>query len=832
MRKTLRQKKRTTGPARDDRLRKYDALIEAMRFLSEVAAKLYGLTDASSIYKTVIDAFRASDSYLCAILLLTDDKKHLVLEGLSVAPAKLQAAEKAAGAGQEKFLIDLAEAPVYARVIECDAIFSTDAVAVMNEGFPKGRGKVVPRVAKMLGFDKKRTLMLPIRVNGRSVGVMGITPPEMFDDFIPSALIFSRQVSSALELAYANAERERSESRFRLIAQYMADVIWVMDVESMRFTYVGPSVEKMRGFTPEEIMAQPVSAALTPESEKKVNELLYTRIPQFLRGSLQPQSSAYEIDQPRKDGSVVHTEVMATILLNERGKIEVLGISRDITERKRSEEQINMLKHSIDMHFDGIYWMDRENAFVYVNDAGCKALGYSREELIGRSIGMVNPRATPEAMSRVWGLLREKGAFASESVHRRKDGSEFQVEIVSTYVRFDGREYNCGFARDITDRKRSEAMLLNVQKLESLAVLAGGIAHDFNNLLGGIFGYIDLAADISNQKEVASYLSKALGSIDRARGLTQQLLTFAKGGAPIKKVDKLNSFIRETTKFALSGSRIRSVFSIPDDLWACDFDRPQIGQVIDNIVINAQQAMPDGGVIAVSAENVAAGKSAPAALPAGDYVRISIADQGVGMPQEMLPRIFDPFYTTKPKGHGLGLATCYSIVNRHGGCIEVESEPGKGSTFNVYLPAAPGSTAEIASGAAPEFKGEGTILLMDDEKEILEITSTMLRSLGYAAVCVTGGSEALAYLSSEAATKQKITGMIFDLTIPGGMGGKETVVEVRKTDPGTPVFVTSGYAEDPIMANPKEYGFTASIRKPFRISELVSMLRNHMNDKS
>jgi PAS domain S-box-containing protein len=416
---------------------------------------------------------------------------------------------------------------------------------------------------------------------------------------------------------------------------------------------------------------------------------------------------------------------------------------------------------------------------------------------------------------------------------RHPDGAERIIKANGIVLRDNnGRAIRMlGINLDITSQKNAEAerqkyehQLQQTQRLESLGVLAGGIAHDFNNLLGGIYGYIDIAGEGTNDERLSKYLSKAMNTIERARGLTLQLLTFAKGGTPIKKIGNLFPFVQETAKFALSGSSVSCDFDVPDGLPACDFDKNQIGQVIDNIIINAKQAMPDGGTILLSATNLHISPNGHLQLPDGEYVRISIKDTGIGMPKEILPRIFDPFYTTKATGHGLGLASCYSIIKRHGGCIDVESEPGNGSTFHVYLPAAETDLSTAAEASPAVHKGNGTFLVMDDEEVMLETLRDMLELLGYTVVCRTSGKEAIEFVASEKLAKRDIAGMIFDLTIPGGMGGREAIDEIRKINRNTPVFVTSGYAEDPVMADPGKYGFTASIRKPFRKSELTEML--------
>jgi two-component system cell cycle sensor histidine kinase/response regulator CckA len=265
-------------------------------------------------------------------------------------------------------------------------------------------------------------------------------------------------------------------------------------------------------------------------------------------------------------------------------------------------------------------------------------------------------------------------------------------------------------------------------------------------------------------------------------------------------------------------------FDIPTDLWPCEFDRTQIGQVIDNLVINAQQAMPRGGEIEIAAQNITFMKNEHPPLAEGRYVRLTVIDRGIGIPRENISRIFDPFFTTKTKGHGLGLATCYSIIKRHGGCIEVESELGKGSTFHVFLPAAAETAATTAAEKPASHRGTGTILVMDDEGVIRDTFGIMLKSFGYSVTATKNGAEALDFFKTETAAGRKLSAMIFDLTIAGGTGGKETVKKIRKIDTSVPVFVASGYADDPVMAQPAKYGFTASICKPFTVAELAGVL--------
>ncbi|MDD5306710.1 MAG: PAS domain S-box protein [Deltaproteobacteria bacterium] len=479
-----------------------------------------------------------------------------------------------------------------------------------------------------------------------------------------------------------------------------------------------------------------------------------------------------------------------------------------------------------------------DGRYLEINERFTDTTGYSKEEVLGRSSmpGGVALWNRAEDRERLIAALREHGKiFGLEAPLRMKDGSIKVALLSARLLDIDGEECIISIARDITDRKlaeeehiRLEQQLQQSQKMESLGVLAGGIAHDFNNLLAGIFGYIDLARSEPNEAQAKEYLNATLNTIDRAKGLTQQLLTFAKGGAPVQKIGALAPLIRDAAKFALSGSNVSCRFDIREDLWQCKYDKSQIGQVIDNMIINAQQAMPMGGTVEVSAGNVSVKSREHAKLAEGRYVKIMIADHGVGIPKEILPRIFEPFFTTKTKGHGLGLATCYSIINRHEGMIEVESEQGNGSTFAIYLPASEEDGLSSMEGKDTPHRGNGTIIVMDDEEYIRGTFGAMLQTMGYSVVLKKEGKEVLDYAFKEETSAPPIVGYFLDLTIPGGMGGKDIISRIREKQPVVPVFVASGYADDPVMANPVEYGFTASICKPFRIAEMRELLNKHI----
>jgi PAS domain S-box-containing protein len=479
-------------------------------------------------------------------------------------------------------------------------------------------------------------------------------------------------------------------------------------------------------------------------------------------------------------------------------------------------------------NFPFLVWLkDEHSRFLAVNKPFAQACGLGTpEDVIGKTDLDVWPAELAESYRADDQAVLKSGQPKNvEEIIEQAGQPRTWFETYKSPVQVNDRVVGTvGFSRDITEKRRFLEAAQRTQKLESLSVLAGGIAHDFNNLLSGIFGCLDLARGCSRDSKVSGYLDSALGAMERARALTQQLLTFAKGGAPVRKILPLGPFLKETANFALSGSNVSCKLDIAPDLWAVEFDKNQLGQVVDNILINAQQAMPAGGEARISAENVNLQKAEHTSLPPGDYVRVAFTDQGGGIAKEILPRIFDPFFTTKPKGSGLGLTTCYSIMFRHQGSIDVESEPGRGSTFHLYLPAYHGPAPAVPEMERPKQARTGRILFMDDEEAIRQIVYEMLKYLGHSCVCSADGAEAVQQFTQAAQTGQPFAAVILDLTVPGSMGGKEAAALIRRKDPDVPLVVSSGYAEDTVIAAPREYGFSSSLRKPFVIAELEKVL--------
>lgn len=383
--------------------------------------------------------------------------------------------------------------------------------------------------------------------------------------------------------------------------------------------------------------------------------------------------------------------------------------------------------------------------------------------------------------------------------------------------------------REISERQHMEEELLKIQKLDSLGVLAGGIAHDFNNILTSILGNISIAnMHTTPNSEISQILINAEKAALHAKDLTMQLLTFSKGGAPIKTSASITDLIKDSANFMLRGSNVKCEFSLPDGLWPVEIDEGQMSQVINNLIINADQAMPGGGNIEISAINVMIGSGDNIPLKKGKFVKVSIKDHGIGITKKNLTKIFDPYFTTKRGGSGLGLSVAYSIVKKHEGYITVMSRPGKGTTVYIYIPASHKNVPEKKVLKKNLFMGKKNILVMDDENSVREILSTMLKKLGCEVVCVKDGAEAIIMYKQSKETGKPFDVVIMDLTIPGGMGGQEAIKKLLQIDPEVKAIVSSGYSNDPIMSHFQAYGFSNVIAKPYRITELSKILHDVM----
>lgn len=526
------------------------------------------------------------------------------------------------------------------------------------------------------------------------------------------------------------------------------------------------------------------------------------------------------------------------------GRKCVITSGIDMSERKRTEAKIAEEKERLSVTLrsigDGVITTDMHGRIALINRVAEQLTGWSSDEAVGRPVEdvfVIIHEKTRERRPNPVTMIIDGGDVVEMSNHTilvARDGAERFIADNGAPI-MDRKSNVIGVVlvfRDITEKSRMEEELRRAQKLESIGVLAGGIAHDFNNILMGMLGNISLAKMAMQQNEEEhSLLTDAETAGLRAKDLTQQLLTFSRGGAPVRRAASIQSLLRDTANFVLRGSNVRCSFAISDDLWPVNVDEGQISQVIHNLVLNADQAMPEGGVIEISAENVtvsqAAGLSVRPAFPeSGNYVHISIRDRGVGIHVDNIHKIFDPYFTTRAKGSGLGLSIVYSIVQKHEGHIDLESTEGKGTTFHVYLPAADTVAAESASPRNGVEGGKGLVVIMDDDDAILKSVTAMLKYLGYSVITAHDGKELIDIYTDMKKRAHPVEAVIMDLTIPGGMGGSEAIIKLRALDPAVRAIVSSGYSNDPVLANYRQYGFCGVITKPYRIEELSAVIRD------
>jgi signal transduction histidine kinase/ActR/RegA family two-component response regulator len=437
-----------------------------------------------------------------------------------------------------------------------------------------------------------------------------------------------------------------------------------------------------------------------------------------------------------------------------------------------------------------------------------------KEQLLGPLTSFIHEDALGAYADELLALAEGREHFEGEQPDRTFAGERMQILVSYSVPRtLEEARRVVVSVTDITARRRAEEEQLKIQRLESLGVLAGGIAHDFNNLLTAILGNLSLLQAGGEKEQVLAETKKAIA---RARGLTEQLLTFSRGGAPVKKLVALDKLLRETVPFALAGSNVQVVFDLASDLLEAELDEGQFAQVINNLVINARQAMPKGGRLEVQAANggTEAGRRT---------VRITFRDHGEGIPEAHLPRIFDPYFSTKKDGKGLGLTVVYSIVRSHDGRVEVDSRPGQGAAFTLHLPASDRRGPSAATEPLRELKGL-RVLIMDDEEPIRKVAGRMLQRLGCTVFEAADGVEALSLYKQWQRAGNPPDVLIMDLTVPGGMGGLEALRRLRALNPQVRAVVSSGYSNDPVLASPRDHGFRGVLSKPYTLEEIQRVL--------
>ena len=540
----------------------------------------------------------------------------------------------------------------------------------------------------------------------------------------------------------------------------------------------------------------------------------------------------------RRSGEVRDVETYASALVVD-GRPTLFVIVHDVTVRRLAEEATRVEKGRLAVTLrhvkDGVITADDQGVILLLNQKAEEILGWRSVEAVGRPLSVVlrlhhaTPTGEPgERMEMPWdevGGKFEVSAFESigEVALRQRGGGVRLLEISGSPIR--RRRDISGLVlvmRDVTDRRRIEGELLRAQKMEALGILAGGIAHDFNNLLTVLLGNLSLLSmDGGVSEKGRRNVENAETAVMRARDLAQQLLTFSRGGAPVRKAASVAEVARESAEFVLRGSTIRSRVELPDDLWVAEIDPSQINQVLNNLLINAMQAMSGGGTIHVVGENVL---EPPPPLEPRPHLAIHVQDEGPGIAEEHLDRIFDPYFSTKDSGRGLGLTSAYSIIKQHDGLLTVSSRLGEGTTFSIYLPASKEALeTKQKGGKIPVAVGE-RILIMDDEQGVRLVLEAIVERLGYRPTTVPDGESAVERYRLSFEEGHPYALVIMDLTIPGGMGGQEALAHMLEIDPGVKAVVVSGYSNNPVLARYGEYGFRDRVSKPFKVEELAQVL--------
>ena len=622
-----------------------------------------------------------------------------------------------------------------------------------------------------------------------------------------------------------------SEEKYRNLYDNAPDMYHSLDSNGIIIDCNETESRKL-GYKKEEIIGRPLTDFFTEESKRLFEE-------DFPRLNYEKVQLNLEREFIRKDGTAFLASLNVYSEFDESGRlVSTRTMARDITEHKRAEETIRESEKKYRSLFensrDVIYITTREGRFIDVNQSALETFGYSREEMVGMDVLKIyiNPedRIRFQREMEQWGSVRDY-----EIKFRKKNGTEMFCLMTSTLQRDkDGNILGYqGIIRDVTEKRKMEDEILRVQKLESIGILAGGIAHDFNNILTAIMGNISLSAMyVKPGDEVFKRLKEAEKASLYARDLTQQLLTFSKGGTPVKKTISIGDLIKESVGFALRGSKTKCEYIMQDDIWPVEVDEGQMNQVINNLAINADQSMPEGGMVKVCVENIVVSEKDCLSVQHGKYVKITIEDDGIGISKEHLKKIFDPYFTTKQKGSGLGLAITYSIIMKHDGYITVESELETGTKFSIYLPVSQKQVPEKESAREIPVFGSGKVLLMDDEEIIRDVAGGMLKQIGYDVEFARNGAEAIELYKNAKESSCPFSAVIMDLTIPGGMGGREALQRLLKIDPEIKAIVTSGYSNDPVMADFREYGFCDIIAKPYRIMDLSKVLHRVITGES
>lgn len=648
-----------------------------------------------------------------------------------------------------------------------------------------------------------------------------------------SSMVFRLVISDITARKLAEQALRLQEERYRRIVETAQEGIWVLN-RHWRTVYSNRRLGEMLGYTAEEMHHKPARDFFFPEDGPEHAERLKER--------RQGNDAIYECRLRHRQGHAVWVRISATANMDDQGAFDgSIAMCTDISDRKQAEDALrqsehlareakNLLTLVLDTVPVRLFWKDLTSVYLgcnrlFAQDAGLQV----PEEVIGLDDFSMAWKDQAELYRADDHAVITSGLpkLDYEEEQTTADGRRISLRTSKVPLRTaDGHVIGIlGAYEDITRRKWAEEELLKARKLEAAALLTEGIAHSFNNILMVMMGNIAFAKmRISPDDQAFARLSVAEDEALKAKELTRQILAFAKGGEPVRRSLPVERVISSVSRLNPAASASACVVSLAEDLWPIHADEIQISQALANILINADQAMEGGGTIRIVCENAEIDETGALPLPQGRYVRISIIDQGRGIAEEHLERIFDPYFTTRGQGHGFGLAAAYSIIRSHGGIINVQSVEGAGTTFTLLVPAAAEAKEDTAPSPAPS-KGSGRILVMDDEQAVRQITGAMLANLGYSADFASHGEEVLEKYRAALESGTPYAAVIMDLVVVHGMGGRETIGPLLKADPGARVIISSGFCADPVMTGHQDFGFKGMIAKPYRQADLARQLQ-------
>lgn len=787
---------------------------------------LYDISEASHVTENIDDLFKTIHNLVGKLMpvnnlyiSLYDEEKDILSFPYFIAEAESQPKPKKFGKGMTEYVIRKGE-----------AVLATKEM--LHDLHEKGD-------LDDLRIPAEVWIGVPLVSRGKVIGVIAVQDynnPDTYNESDKQVLTFvSEQIASAIIRKTTEEEILRQKGNFEeLFNNIPAGVVLVGKDD--RIINVNQTFLDMFEYPVNEVIGSKVNNLVVPEN-------LIDEAANFSAATQLGSAIQTETIRRSKSGNLLNVRLFGIPVVIDGTEEAIYGIYFNITELQKAKESFEDEKERFRVMLasigDGVIATDSRGRVVLINQIACNLTGWKQEEALNKPVEAVFQIVNETTGETIAGLVKkvidtgEVVSISNNTVLKSGDGKEYIIEDSAAPI-IDKNRTLIGVIlvfRDATEKKRLEIELQRNSKLDSIGILAAGIAHDFNNILTSITGNLAMAHKHAleyDYNNVKVKVKEAEKSALRARNLTNQLLTYSKGGEPVKTTSSVKEILEETIDFATIGSSVAKEIDISDDLWNIEADTGQIGQVINNLVINAVQAMPRGGVLTIKGENIKLRSAKFNILDPGKYVLLTVKDTGCGIDNETLNNIFDPFFTTKSDGTGLGLTTCNNIVRKHNGYMTVDTAVGKGTLFTVYLPATDKSMPVKDEAAAPR-RQKGNILIMDDDDALRSIVKEMLETLGHSVTAVIKGEDAIEAYRKELENNSRFDIVILDLTVPGGMGGLETVRHILSIDPHACCIVSSGYASDPVMSNYAEYGFNGVLSKPYSFEEMAEIISRTLN---